>query len=310
MFALTDGGSRIRYIDPWLPVDHSYEMATPHGGRFQAVALSTSASTTLIVNRFGDLYTRLYDFDISGADKVFFRYSYEDQSTLPQAPDMLSERVDPGYAAIQLPAPDWVRQPKIPGEITDRVSIHKTGPGSDARELRIEGRDNGRTGYWTKQLTAEQWFFIPIGQPLAGRLLENTSADRTLDTLAPPSPYTYAQRSDRGWTATIDSFDIAVTPTRLRVDFGGDVQLDLILHTVDGLRQMPQQPGTSYQPRHLDGTVEIPAEIMNSLADQPEPIRNFITEQLRGRRFTDTDVTVTAQSFTFAGLDLALPRGR
>ncbi|MFI7664633.1 hypothetical protein [Nocardia sp. NPDC049526] len=310
VFALTDGGSRIRYIDPWLPVDHSYEMATPHGGRFQAVALSTSASTTLIVNRFGDLYTRLYDFDISGADKLFFRYSYEDQSTVPEAPDMLSERVDPGYAAIQLPAPDWVRQPKVPGEITDRVSIHKTGPGSDARELRIEGRDNGRSGYWTKQLTAEQWSFIPTGRPLAGQLLENTAADRTRDTLAAPSPYSYTGRSDRGWTITIDSFDIAVTPTPLRLDFGGDVELDLILHTVDGLRQLPQQRGISDQPRHLDGTVEVPPEILNSLADQPEPIRHFITEQLGGRRFTDTDVTVTTQSFGVAGLGSVLPRAR
>ncbi|MFI6774349.1 hypothetical protein [Nocardia sp. NPDC050412] len=218
--------------------------------------------------------------------------------------------MNPAYAAIQLPAPDWVRQPKVPGEITDRVSIHKTGPGSEARELRVEGRDNGRTGYWTKQLTAEQWFFVPTDQSLAGRLLDNTAADHTLETLAAPSPHTYTERSDRGWMATIDAFDIAVTPTLLRLDFGGDLRLDLILHTVDGLRQMPQQRGISDQPRHLDGTIEVPAAIANSLVDQPEPIRHFITDHLNGRRFADTDVTVTAQSFSVAGLGLVLPRVR
>ncbi|WP_327099511.1 hypothetical protein OIE68_12350 [Nocardia vinacea] len=49
---------------------------------------------------------------------------------------------------------------------------------------------------------------------------------------------------------------------------------------------------------------------MNSLADQSEPIRYFITEQLGGRRFTDTDVTVTTQLFTVAGLGSVLPRAR
>lgn len=165
VFALTHEGQRVQYVDPWLPVDHSYEMSTPLGGRFRGVALSTSGSTSLIVDRFGDLYTRLYDFDISGADTVFFRYSYEDQRGLPEAPDMLAERVDGRYAAIQLPAPDWVRQPKVPGEITDRISVHKTGPGSTARELRVEGRSDGRTGYWTKRLTDESWAFVPTGDP-------------------------------------------------------------------------------------------------------------------------------------------------
>ncbi|MEV5834501.1 hypothetical protein [Nocardia sp. NPDC052112] len=76
----------------------------------------------------------------------------------------------------------------------------------------------------------------------------------------------------------------------------------------DGLRQLPQRRGITDQPRHLDGTVEVPAEIMNTLADQPEPIRHFIDEQLSGRRFTDTDVTVTAQSLTVAGLGSVLSR--
>ncbi|MFE7799327.1 hypothetical protein [Nocardia sp. NPDC057440] len=308
VYALTHDGQRIQYIDPWLPVDHSYEMATPHGGRFQAVALSTSASTSLIVNRFGDFYARLYDFDISGADKVFFRYSYHDQRGLPEAPDMLSERMDSRYAAIQLPAPDWMRQPKVPGEITDRISIHRTGPGSSARELRVEGRDGGRNGYWTKQLTDESWTFFGTDQPLAGTVLENSPADHSLDTLAAPSPYDYDGISAQGWRAQVHTFDVAVTPTPLRIDFGDGKQLDLILHTVDGLRQMPQRPGISSQPRYFDGTIELSAELLAGLDAQPAVVREFIRNVLGGNRFTETSVDVTATRFHIALVDLTLNR--
>ncbi|MRH92473.1 hypothetical protein GFY24_34495 [Nocardia sp. SYP-A9097] len=299
VYALTDGGTRIRYIDPWLPVDHSYEMSLPD--RFRAVALSTSGSTSLIVDRNGDMYTRLYDFDISGADKVFFRYSYEDQRGLPEAPDMLSERVDPRYAAIQLPAPSWVRQPKVPGVITDRVSIHKTGVGSDARELRVEGVDGGRNGYWTKQLAATRWSFVPTDRPLGGARLENTPDDRSVDPTVSVSPYSYAG-GFAGVTASVESFDVASTPAPLRLDFADGGRLDLILHTVDALRQTPQQAGISAQPRHFDGTVEVPADVLNSLAAQPASIREYIASRLGGRRFSDTGVDVSESEFRIDAL--------
>ncbi|MFI2475715.1 hypothetical protein [Nocardia xishanensis] len=308
VFALTHDGRRIQYVDPWLPVDHSYEMATPHGGRFQAVALSTSASTSLVVNRFGDFYTRLYDFDISGADKVFFRYSYEDQRGLPEAPDMLAERVDGRYAAIQLPAPDWMRQPKVPGEITDRISVHKTGPGSAARELRVEGRDGGRNGFWTKRLTDESWTFVATGQPLVGTVLENSATDRSADTPTTPSPYDYMGVSPQGWSAQVRAFDVAVTPTPLRITFGDGDGLDLILHTVDGLRQMPQEPGISSQPRQFDGTIELSADLLTSLDAQPAAVRDFVRNILGGKRFTDTSVAVTGTGFHIAALGLSLNR--
>ncbi|MFD4429613.1 hypothetical protein [Nocardia sp. NPDC058497] len=308
VFALTNGGQRIQYVDPWLPVDHSYEMGLPFGGRFQAVALSTSASTSLIVNRFGDFYTRLYDFDISGADKVFFRYSYQDQRGLPEAPDMLSERIDSHYAAIQLPAPDWVAQPKVPGEITDRISIHRTGPGSAARELRVEGRDGGRTGFWRKTLTETAWTFVATDQPLTGAALENSPINRAKETLGPPSPYDYQGVSPQGWTASVQSFDLAVSPTPLRIEFGDGTRLDVVLHTVDGLRQTPQQPGITAQPRFFDGTIEVPQHLLADLDTQPATVRDFVRNTLGGNRFTDTSVDVTDARFHIALWDVTLNR--
>jgi len=308
VFALTDGGRRIRYIDPWLPVDHSYEMATPHGGRFQAVALSTSASTTLITNRYGDLYTRLYDFDISGSDKVFFRYSYRDQRGKPEAPDLLVERFDTRYAAIQLPAPDWVRQPKIPGTITSKISVARTAPGSAARELRVEGRSGGQTGYWVKQLNGPSWAFVPTGEPLAGAVLENSSRDRSTETLAPPSPYSYAGDSERGFSAEVRNFDVAATPTPLTIKLPSGARIKLVLHTVDGLRQTPQLPGISKQYRLYDGTIEVPSALRKNLAAQPAEVQAFLKERLGGKRFTDTPVYVTESLFQISGLGVRLLR--
>ncbi|MEU2229390.1 hypothetical protein, partial [Streptomyces sp. NPDC018347] len=77
---LTGDGSRITYADPWLPNDDSYEIGGPLGGRFQADSLSAAGSTTFVMNKYGDMYTRTFDFDSSGSDSIFFRYSWEDQS--------------------------------------------------------------------------------------------------------------------------------------------------------------------------------------------------------------------------------------
>ncbi|MFE1951732.1 hypothetical protein ACFW9D_14820 [Streptomyces sp. NPDC059524] len=291
VFALNEDGSRITYVDPWLPADHSYEMATPLRGRFQARALSTAASTSFVVNRYGDMYTRLYDFDISGSDKVFFSYSYEDQrgAAVPK---------------IQLPAPDWIHQPKIPGQVTDRISIHKTGTGSDARELRVEGKDHGRTGYWKKALTATEWTFEPTDEPVTGRTLQNTPEDRSDDTLAAPSPYRYTGAIG-DVTAEVGPFAVAVEATPLVLRAGGE-ELRLTLHTVDGLRQSVQSPGLTSSPRLFYGTIEVPRAVLDRLDSYGPELRAFVRDRLGADRFTGTDVRVTDETMTFDRLGVTL----
>ncbi|RMI33456.1 hypothetical protein [Nocardia stercoris] len=218
--------------------------------------------------------------------------------------------MDFGTAAIQLPAPGWLHQPKIPGRITDRISIHKTGIGSDARELRVEGVDGGHTGYWTKTVAAPDWTFVATDAPLSGTPLTNTPDDRSVDPTVAESAFDYSGRSTAGWTATIAHFDVSQSPTPLHVELGDGNSVDLTLHTVDGLRQTPQPSGISDAPRHFDGTLEVPQDLLDSLATQPNSVHAFITDTLGGRRFTDTGVDVTAGSFDIAALGLALPRRR
>ena len=137
IWSLDPSGQRFSYIDPWLPLDRSYEMCGPYRGRLQASSLSTSGSVVFAMNSFGDLYTRTYDFDISGPDNLFFRYSYEDQRGVS----------DP---AIQLPPAAWVQQPKIPGRITNRDQHREGGarhaPSHAARRGPGRGRAHGLLG--------------------------------------------------------------------------------------------------------------------------------------------------------------------
>ena len=184
IWMLRGDGHRLTFIDPWLPPDQSYEMCGPHRGRFRSAALSVSGSTVFVIGHHGDLYTRLYDFDIAGDDPVFFDYSYADQR----------HRSNP---VIQLPSPQWVRQPKIPGTVTDRISIEKHGRGAVHRTLRVEGRHHGRTGYWHKDITAARWSFTPTGDRLVGRVLDNPARDTSALGLAPSSDRRYSGRDPR-----------------------------------------------------------------------------------------------------------------
>ena len=114
--------------------------------------------------------------------------------------------------------------------------------------------------------------------------------------------------SSQGWTARIQSFDPAVSPTPLRLEFGDGSGLDIVLHTVDGLRQTPQQPGITGQPRFFDGTVEVSQELLATLDTQPPAVRDFVRNTLGGQRFTDTSVDVADARFHLALSDLTLNR--
>ena len=182
--------TKIYYLDPWLPGDESREAGTPYHCRFKAQSLSSSASVTFIINKYGDMYTRLFDYDLAGADEVFFEYSWFSQEDVPDADpdDSLSSLTS---AKIRLPSPSWEQQPKIPGEITDRISVESVAPGSENRRLKVEGRKNGYTGYWTKMLNDKAWTFVRTDEKLQGTLLQNSMEDTSAKDLAPQSGIHY-----------------------------------------------------------------------------------------------------------------------
>ncbi|EGD54519.1 hypothetical protein [Gordonia neofelifaecis] len=325
--ALTGDGSRITYADPWLPNDDSYEIGSPLGGRFRSVSLSAAGSTTFVINRYGDMFTRTFDFDSSGADSVFFRYSWDPQTGKPSATNLTQETFDRSTAAVQLPAADWTRQPKIPGEISSTITVASTGPGPEKRELRVEGRRDGRIGFWHKGLHAKTWNFTATGSPLQGRMLANSAADRSSETLAAPKPWnlstTLPSRTaavdgqtlidiglpysvidprmldEVGLTAapsryrlSVDAFDPAVTSRQATVTTPSGRRIAIVLHTADGMRMTPSRPGLTDTPRHLVGAIEIPHDAYRDRAHDPE-LRRFVDTWMRGKSIAPITLSAT-----------------
>lgn len=324
---LRGDGSRIAYADPWLPNDRSYEIGGPLGGRFQSAALSASASTLFVTNRYGDMFTRTFDFDSSGSDSVFFRYSWEPQDGKPSAGTLTQETWDRSTAAVQLPAPDWDRQPKIPGEITSAITVVSPGPGAENRELRVEGRSNGRTGYWHKPLRARQWQFTATGTALQGALLENSAADRSAETLAAPAPWNLSaalpsrtapvdgqtlidiglpysvvdprlldqvglQAGPSGYRLSVKNFDPAVTTREATVTTPSGTRIPVLLHTADGMRMTPSQPGLTRTPRHLVGAIELPGRVWATRGSDPAVTR-FADGWMRGTQIAPITLSAT-----------------
>lgn len=325
--SLTGDGSRITYADPWLPNDQSYEIGGPLGGRFRSVALSSAGSTTFVTNEFGDMYTRNFDFDAGGSDSVFFRYSWDDQNGKPTAPNMFAELLDRDTAAIQLPAQDWVRQPKIPGEITSAISVHSTGVGPGARELRVAGRSGGATGFWHKDLGADAWQFTETGADLPGAPLANSPHDRSSETLAPPAPWNLSaslpardtlvdgqflldvglpytlvdpRLLDRagmhagpsGYRLSVEHFDPVATTRSATVTAPDGTAVPVLVHTADGLRFGPRGAGLDSQPRHLVGAIEIPPTVFDARGADAA-IDAFVRDWMRGEQIAPITLSAT-----------------
>lgn len=325
--ALTGDGSRITYADPWLPNDDSYEVGSPLGGRFQSVALAASASTMFVTNKYGDMFTRTFDFDSSGSDSVFFRYSWEPQTGKPSATNLMQETWDRSTAAVQLPAPDWTRQPKIPGEITSALTVVSPRPGPEQRELRVEGRRDGVTGFWHKALHATTWKFTPTRSPLQGTVLANSVANRSAETLAAPKPWNlsaslpsrtaaidaqtlvdiglpYSVVDPRlldkvgltakasGYRLSVTNFDPAVTSRAATVTTPSGKKIPVLLHTADGMRMTPGHVGLTTTPRHLIGAVEIPRDAYRTRNADPE-LRRFVTTWMRGKAIAPITLSAT-----------------
>jgi hypothetical protein len=293
IWGLRSGGRRLTFWDPWLPLDESYEMCGPQRGRFKAINLSASGSYIFVIGRFGDMYTRIYDFDLSGHDSFFFQYSYEDQ------------RGKGDGGPIQLPAAPWVHQPRIPGAITSEISIHKTGTGAVHRTMRVEGLDqDGHTGFWEKdvtELSAGAWRFHRTDRPLSAPRLHNPRANTSRRGLGKPENLRYLLKTPQLRAELVD-FNVACSPARLRIrPKGARKSYDLLLHNVDGLRQEPRARGLDGVPREQYGQVEVPPKLLK---------RGFVRDKLGGRRFTAVTISATTDALELKELGMTFKRRR
>lgn len=290
VYLLREDRQRITFLDPWLPIDYSYEMCGPQRGTLRIAELSASGSVTFVAGFDGSLWTRLYDFDTSGSNAIFHTGSYEDQRG----------RED---HVIQLPASPWVRQPEPPGLYTDVISIEKRRQADKTnmvRLLRIEGALEGETGYWEKDWRDEDWAFVPTGRELTGTPLPH--ADE-------PS---HGPAEDLRFTGTVGDVEVEVpdfnpycNEATLVLRAGND-QLHLTLHTVDGLRQEQRARGLDDEAHEYYGVIEVPAEILSDLDGLPPALRSFVEDELQSEQWPGFAVSAFRDRLLF-GADSEQP---
>jgi len=333
VYTLSQRGDRIYILDPWLPggdplkpsskrhaADYSYEMQGPVDGRFQATNLSTAGSTTLLINKYGDMYTRLWDFDMSGADTLFFSYTPKDQGDLKGAPNnfegffaqypFLRGIFPTEFAKFQLPPPQWLKQPKIPGEITSTISIHQTGHRSAHRELRVEGRQNGKVGYWHKPVDPKtSWRFTPVAKAkLSSALLDNRAGDTTSLTLSPVSDVHYSGRDEDGWTISTREFDYATDVQPYTVCAGGSC-VDLTAYIAPTPRPGWTPMGLTATPRLYQGFLRVDDEDKARIAASPA-LAKAVSALIPNGRMQNIIMTASTKEMTVFTLDKKMVKMR
>ncbi len=275
IFWLHHNGRWIKFMDPWVISDHSYEVCGPLRGRFSAINISTAGSLILLINQFGDMYTIRYDFDLAGYNSVYYRYSYEDQSRRN------------AFYPRQLPLPDWRYQPKVSGKITNIISVFKSGEGAVFRELRVEGQnDKGQTGYFFKDVNGSNWDFKVTNLPLMGKFIQNSPDYKSEQNLGPSEDKSYSG-SDQDFTISVPNFNIYCTPSKLRISFAKDVFFDFNLHTRGTFRTKPRPRGLTKEPMELNGVIEIPEHEFLEIEKTHPVIRAFIKKYLKKKRWTE-----------------------
>jgi hypothetical protein len=283
--------------DPWLPHDRSYEVGGPRRGTLKMSNLAASGSVLFVIGDHGDMYTRLWDFDIAGLDNLFFPYSYEDQRGIENP-------------SVQLPGAHWVQQPKIDGKITNRISITTVGRGTNHRTLRVEGRNRkGVPGFWQKDLYvlnrgSAGWKFIATPKAkVTGKPLDNPPADTSKKGAAKVEDSRYVL-DGAGYSAEIPDFNLYLGRSVLRVGLPDGRALDLNLFLDDVVRTIPRERGLDGVPRRLRGTIGVTAA-NRRLASTSDEAREFIKDVLGDKDFTQTWILATTSSLSMEDLGLS-----
>ncbi len=278
IYVVDPDGQRIRYTDTGLPTSWHKAFTSPERGTFIIEQISAAASTVCVINSTGKMYTRMIDYEMEGGCPAL-KFVYEREKRTK------GDEVAPLMKAIRtLPLPDWRQQPPIGHVLGDKtgiacatrnITVVLTGKGNAARELRVQGRNSGgEFGYYRKTLFGDEWEFINTG--------ERFDEKDVIKNYCSPAPY--GRTLDKTYIGKISKYgqpDLAVelvgfyyysTPSTLRFKVG-ERSYDIVFHTVDQWSPTEQKKfypelvgNPAGEPKLLQGTIEIPAEIL-SLSD-------------------------------------------
>jgi len=231
------------------------------------------------------MFTQTYDFDISGADDVFFNYTYDPKKGFGtrRNPGLLSGFITRRVIPIQ----GWTRQPKIRGKITNRITIFKKGFGTINRVLRVEGILKGKTGFFQRETKNNKpWVFISTGKKIKGSWIKNFPQDTSLKTLGIDSSFKF-EAVDKNIKITVPNFHRYCTPSKLVMVFPSKFKLNLLLHHHDNIRFRKRESGLSKKKIKLGGAIEISEELLKGSNQLPSDVKRFIKKKLKNKRFTN-----------------------
>ncbi|MGV3525488.1 MAG: hypothetical protein ACO1RX_14755 [Candidatus Sericytochromatia bacterium] len=277
LYLLAPSGYEIWYTDNGLPADFSNQLCGPERGAFVAENLQASAGTLFVINRAGEMYTHMNDFDLNGGTSMFISYTYTAQ---PFRSQDKGTDYNTHLTPWRLPGHDWQKQPDIPltgqARVSTDITILQNGQGNAARELRVAGQNaQGQRGYWFKPILASEWRFAvaPVQvDPERWTLPQYKGLIRV-----PVQDVSYrgpalGGRPDAPVQMELLNFNLQCSPATLRLTTP-ERQFDLKLHTVDAwINVKRRDPGRDGTPRLMLGTLEVPPEVLQEL---PEPFRRL-----------------------------------
>ena len=206
LYRLSEDGYDIHFNDWWLPEDWSRQICGPQRGTFRAVNISASASTMFVVGEQGKLYTRLYDFDTGGENRLL-TYSYIIEG--------------PSGTTRKLPAEGWRAQPDPPGRITPRITIFQDGQGNAARVLRVEGTVDDVGGYFEKHIYDDEWVFHQTDDIVQGPFLDSVGASPPRSPQDMPEMAGTMTRVGQELGVELLDLNMICSPARARLLWGG-----------------------------------------------------------------------------------------
>ena len=168
LYALSKDGRDIYFVDNGMPQSFHDIIAGPVNGEFIAENMSVSGDTIFLIDKYGNMYTRLADFDTIGDDVMLYKYTYRSLPLPKNNSGKSFEATQFGKEftkiAVKLPCEPWRKQEIIPlknkAKITNKITILTTDKGNAGRELRVAGFDeNGNRGYYYKNIFAKEWSF-------------------------------------------------------------------------------------------------------------------------------------------------------
>ncbi|MBI2711339.1 MAG: hypothetical protein HYX41_00555 [Bdellovibrio sp.] len=239
IYVLLGDGRRIVYWDTGLPPSFSRGFLTPLYGTTVGQSISAAGSTVFlsVLDSKNQLrfFTRMYDYEINGACPGL-AYTYETKSCAADC----DKTVPLGFGLRKLPLEGW-REHSVAelqkGSVTAQVSIHLTGQGNSARELRIQGTQKGQTGYYFKGIDEGKWRF-----QVDARLAQSAqpSAPSMKNDPAPALLKDYEgevlKAKSSGFQVKLKEFHPFLTaeePSTIEISADGETQ-KIELHSVDG----------------------------------------------------------------------------